>query len=263
MSVMPPPYLEELIPDSYLPSTTGNFIIKGSFFTPTTTVTVEGQTLNYITFVSDNEMLVNLTTGATEGTFDVTINNGTSVVFENALLVILGDVFTPTDSDYTVLSGNVDTSVDGEIKVEIENIAGAVEFYNIPNGQDFRVNFRIAKSPINSLEGTGLNSTKIQLCQSGTVLFSCSSYINYISTDNFYFFVQESSTGIGYGNPATNVTDLIGKLFTYERIGTTFRFKVNNVTVKTFTDTVPSGDLQIRIATQFLDIVNIKYIELL
>ena len=67
------PYLSELIPDSYLPDSTGNFILKGSFFTPSMLVEITGVTINYSTFVSDNEFRVNVTIGSEEGYKNVTL----------------------------------------------------------------------------------------------------------------------------------------------------------------------------------------------
>jgi len=68
-AIAPAPFLNEVIPDSYLPSTTGMFKLKGSFFTENMTVTTTGGMVNYITFNNDNDVDVNITTGATEGSF--------------------------------------------------------------------------------------------------------------------------------------------------------------------------------------------------
>lgn len=83
IATAPAPFLNIVIPDSTLPNTTGNFKLKGAFFTPTMTVVFEGQIVNYFTFISDNEIDVNVTTGATEGNFDITLNNGLSAIFPN------------------------------------------------------------------------------------------------------------------------------------------------------------------------------------
>ncbi len=102
MATMPAPYMEVLIPDSTLPSVTTDFTIKGSFFTPTMTVSIVGQTVNYVTFISDNEVRVNVTTGAAQGSFAVTLNNGLSVTYAAALVIVLGTVYSPVDANWTI-----------------------------------------------------------------------------------------------------------------------------------------------------------------
>ena len=121
IAVAPAPYLEELIPDSYLPNTTGNFILRGSFFTPNMGVIVEGQTINNKTFISDNEFRVNITTGSAEGSFDVTLNNGISQTFPDVLLVVLGTVFKPVQSDWQDTS-NIDVTVGDYTKVLLPDV---------------------------------------------------------------------------------------------------------------------------------------------
>ena len=49
-----PPYLTELIPNIYSPNTTNTIIIKGSFFTPETIVTIQGQSINSFKFKTEN-----------------------------------------------------------------------------------------------------------------------------------------------------------------------------------------------------------------
>ena len=101
-SSSPAPFLD---PNTYRvnQNTTSDITITGSFFTPTTTVTIAGQTVNSVTFISDNELLVNVTSNATDGFYDVIVNNGISTtatgIFEVKLSTWLdlragGDVFT-------------------------------------------------------------------------------------------------------------------------------------------------------------------------
>lgn len=264
IATAPAPYMDVLIPDSTLPSTTTNLTIKGAFFTPTMTVSIPGQTINYINFVSDNLIRVNVTTGVAEGLFAVTLNNGISATFNNALSIFLGTVYIPTASDYTVISGQSNLTVDGEVSVFANNVSGEVEFFDIPFGQNFRVSAMYRQSPLNTVAGAGVGDTTISLCQSGVKKFAMESYLAVIPSD-VGMYVTQASTGFDWPNfrynsgrgPISNKTD-----YTIERIGTIFYFKINNVIVYTFTDTLASGSLQIRVKTRFVDIVNLKYIAL-
>jgi hypothetical protein len=107
LSLQQAPYLIDVIPDSFLPSTTGDVDIYGEFFIPQMTVDFEGQTVNYLTFINSQHVKVNVTRGAAEGTFSVTLNNGIESVWNNAILIVLGEVFEPVDAtDWTVTQGS-------------------------------------------------------------------------------------------------------------------------------------------------------------
>ena len=64
--------------------------IKGSFFTPDLTVTINGQVVNSVTFISDNEIDVDFTTGTTDGSYSIEISNGCgSYKIDNVIIVQL------------------------------------------------------------------------------------------------------------------------------------------------------------------------------
>jgi len=148
IATAPAPYLEVLIPDSTLPSTTTNFVLKGAFFTPTMTVSIVGQTINYITFVSDNEVKVNVTTGATEGSYAVTLNNGIQAVFPNALLIVLGTVYTPEIADWVNIVQPIDVQK-GQALVKTANSIGTAELnFLLDKTKKYSIYFNITKSPL-------------------------------------------------------------------------------------------------------------------
>ncbi|QOG04348.1 hypothetical protein [Flavobacterium sp. MDT1-60] len=149
IATSPAPYLEILIPDSTLPSTTTNFVLKGAFFTPTMTVTIQGQTINYNTFINDNEVRVNVTTGAVEGLFSVTLDNGISATFSNALMVVLGTVFKPTTSDWENLIQPVDVSGNNILAKTIGSSGSARLALLINSAKKTSIYFSIIKSPLN------------------------------------------------------------------------------------------------------------------
>jgi hypothetical protein len=263
LSVYPAPNLSSVFPTRVYPSSTSAVTLYGSFFTPATIVSISGgHTVAQVVFINQGELQLSVVTTASEGDFSITISNGTSVTYANKLSVFIGTVYVPNNSDYTVISGNVDTSVNGEVKVVTDNVQGIVEFFNIPFGQNFRVNQNARRSLINTVAGVGLGTTRVCLYQNGARLFSLESYMNDARTDNVFYYINQKSTGFGYGASRGSVSNIYSNTVTFERIGTTFYIKSAGVIVHTFSDSLASGNLQIRVQTKHIDVVNIKYIEL-
>ena len=163
-SIYPAPFLNEVIADSYLPNNTGNFILKGSFFTPTMSVVIQGQTVNYLTFKSDNEVHANVTTGNAEGRFDVILNNGLSKTFPNALFIVLGTVFTPTEEEWINENTNIDLSVAGETSLRTFGLSGTAEWNkHLDYTKKIRFYFYPVKSPLGAETGNNLTENTITL----------------------------------------------------------------------------------------------------
>jgi hypothetical protein len=266
IATAPAPFLEQIMPSSYLPSTTGDLILKGSFFTPTMTVAIQGQTVNYITFVSDNEVKVNITTGATEGSFNITLDNGLSRTFSNALLIVLGTIHKPIQSDFTVVTGNPNTSIEGEFRLNLFNVACSADFFVIPPGQNFRVyatltNTSLNSSPVNG--GPNVDAISLLSTSDNLQKFAAKVYLNGVGIGN-KISAYQASTGFAYGNDrgqligSTTIVD--EPTFYFERIGTEYRLRTSTVNI-VFTDTFNST-LKIRVYARYFDLKNLKYVEL-
>lgn len=148
LAMAPAPYLEVLIPDSTLPSTTTNFSLKGAFFTPSMTIEIEGQTINYITFISDNLVKVNVTTGNTEGLFDVILNNGISATFTNALMIVLGTIYSPVTTDWISLSGSI-TAIDNRVEtLSYTSVGSALWNKELDWNKNFEIRCKPRKTPL-------------------------------------------------------------------------------------------------------------------
>jgi hypothetical protein len=126
MSGFPAPYLDKLIPDSNLPSTNFNILLKGSFFTPNMTIAFQGQTVVSKTFISSTEYRISLTTGATEGSFDVTLNNGVNIVYSKYFLVILGETYIPLASEFINITGGL-VAEDGGLASGVTGTQGTAD----------------------------------------------------------------------------------------------------------------------------------------
>lgn len=258
IATAPAPYLDELIPDSYLPSTTGNFILKGSFFTPTMTVTIPGQTINYIIFISDNEVRVNATTGSAEGYFDVTLNNGIAATFSKALLIVLGTVYTPASADW-ISQSNIDVSEVGKAKTQYNGVSGtAVWDKLIPiNATGFKVIFNIARSPLNTNTASSNEGITLTDQTTGTYwqwLWNMAG--NGASGQVLYY-----KNGV-YIHPVGWTALGFPKIEIYWN-GTSYILRVNNVNVEVLAGEFTNGNnLKLKAHVKYFDVENIKYVAL-
>lgn len=169
-----PPYIAELIPDSYLPSTTGNIRIVGDFFIPSmcdrtsnpNAIILDGiVTIHYATFINSQEILVNVTTGSIEGSFGITLNNGLITTKSNVLLLVLGTVYKPIQSDWINVVEPIDIVDDGEVKVSQYNILGSAVLdkakISIKPTINFRFLFNHENTPFEQNPQLADNSTKV------------------------------------------------------------------------------------------------------
>lgn len=254
------PYLRELVPDTYLPSTTGNFILRGSFFTPDMEITIEGHTINYQTFVSSNEFIVNLTTSATEGLYDVTLNNGLIAVFPDQLQVINGTVYQPINAEWINTSGNI--TLDNEnLRLLVDGSLGSTEWnrtFDIT--KDFQIYFTRKFSPI-AANGDFHSVDLVTF----TDLTTSDEYIIrsvYGSGGQGRFYILKNETSlynIIYGlNTDTNVIKL-----TFNESTNVMSVYIDNVLRYSFADTEFANDFNSVWNVQwYYDILDIKYIDL-
>lgn len=255
-AVLPAPYMEVLIPDSTLPSTTTNFTIKGAFFTPNMTVSIVGQTINYVTFFSDNLIKVNVTTGATEGYFNVTLDNGISRTFNGALLIVLGTVYKPTQSEWIIQSGVPDLSIEGEVHLTTYNSAAqAVWSKEFDYTRNFSVRFKLKPSPFGN-PGGNTATHGLELIGATDGLWK---YYLGIDPGNGY-------TGVGSSNGDGGVVPegsywLSPTVLEFRNYNGIFFLYSNNGLRKTYA-TPLSQNLKFRVLLRTWDVVDIKYIEL-
>lgn len=266
IAVQPAPFLSELIPDSYLPSNTGNFILKGSFFTPTMTVSIVGQIINYVTFKSDNEILVNATTGSAEGSFAVTLNNGISQTFPNALLIVLGDVFKPTAEDWLNVVEPIEF-ISNEVLTQSYGVKGSgVWDKELDYTKNFRVSFKLKKSPLGNIPNTNvgsintvefLNISDSTLAFGMKIIFQDSNYHKFLDIAEstfFYFTGNPTEINTFWNNPDMH-------LFEFRKTGANIYMYYNGVSKGLLAQTL-TQNTKLRISAKYSDVYDIKYIEL-
>ena len=71
----PLPYVSDFTQQRTLPSFDNTFSLKGAYFTPTTTVAIEAQTVHSVDFIDDNTLEVYYSSGNAEGSYDIEITN--------------------------------------------------------------------------------------------------------------------------------------------------------------------------------------------
>ena len=264
IATAPAPFLNIVIPDSTLPNTTGNFKLKGAFFTPTMTVVFEGQIVNYFTFISDNEIDVNVTTGATEGNFDITLNNGLSAIFPNTFLIVLGTVYTPATNEWTLTEPvNVDK---GDILVQTFGLEGKAEWSKVFDYTiDWSLRFMVKSTPLGSTYANNYTQKNIGLYNMSNVLRGYFGF--YTQNANNIFMTLGNATGSPTAlYPTLTDTDSIGY---FNNNNDTFELRCVSRILYLYKNNVLKGNigtltenLKLVSTISRFDIINIKFIEL-
>lgn len=253
------PFLYEVVPESNLPGVTADFIFKGAYFTKTTTVTVSGQTVNSVVFMSDNQLRVNITLGSAEGSFSATINNGQSKTFPDAILVVLGEVFTPDSSDYTITSGLMDLTTRGEAKLSGAQQDGKAtivsDTFLIPPDIDFEVRFALRSNPIDSGPQYYNRNCGLELFNPVDGAKQMGAF-RWAGITAYSIYLDETASNV---LTQSNVQE--GELIRFKRVNGLYTFLTGNTVRYNLANTY-NGNLRIRIHVHDVDMTNIKYIKL-
>lgn len=264
-SSYPKAFLNNLIPSSNRPNTTGDFILEGAFFTQNMTVVIQGQTINRITFESDNKVIVNVTTGPTEGTFDIILNNGTgAVTFTGAIFIVVGDVFEPATADWTktnpvnVIKNGVFSTVYGS--------QGSAVWNNkqLNFTKDFSVRFNFKFSPLGNAQSGAANAEFLELLRVSDSVPLFKMRVGYASTLLYFgsYSIANGWLDAQNLNKAANPQALnYTPVYRLDFISGNMILYQNGTVKRTFTDVV-SENLKIKINVKYFDIVDVKYIEL-
>lgn len=267
IATLPAPNLREISPGFYLPSTTGNITIRGSFFTPSMTVSITGQTVNYVTFISDNEVHVNVTTGVAEGLFSVTLNNGLSATFNNILSIVLGTVFTPAESEWTK-TGQIAFTDGTAITTVYNSIGTGVWSKNIDYTKNFRIEFKMRRSPLGITNELANENNYISLIKSSDYS-RIISFLPYVTsginrhglaikkgaaaTEIYFYWYNYPNMPDAYSameNMVVSLRWINGVMYVY----------VNGILRSTLAETINEVG-KIKVSVGYSDYINIKYIE--
>lgn len=261
----PAPYLTEILPYNLLPNTTANIVLKGSFFTPNMTVTIEKQTVNYISFKSDNEIHVNVTSGNLEGSFSIILNNGLLTTFPNSLLIIYGDSFSTKSTDYIDITQPIDLTINGEINVSQYNVLGTSILdpakLKLNSLKNFHFNFSLMHSPFGTSGFDGHQQFMSIYRVSDNVEVYRFSF--YQLTMTYTQFLLQSGTALNTSNYVDSGTLASGTLinFSFRKINGVITLYKNSTLLLTPSYVEPT-DMYIKFFIRRQDIKNIKYVEL-
>jgi hypothetical protein len=269
IATAPAPYMEVLIPDSTLPSTTTNFTIKGAFFTPTMTVSIVGQTINYITFVSDNLVKVNVTTGATEGLFSVTLNNGISATFNNALSIVLGTIFNTNEGDW-IKTQPID-AVLNEVNVKtFGSIGKAKSPIVIDITKNWEIRFVFKATPLGYANNhlSYIPGIRLKNISDNSEQYRFGLYLGSGGTGAGFMWASDdirvgASYAFGGGGGSINTPSYYneGNIIQLRWRNGIFYLYYNNVLKRTYVNAFTTN-LYMEFETSVFDITGIKYIEL-
>lgn len=267
MSVSPAPWIRELIPDSYLPDTTSNIRILGDFFTPTMCDRVNNAnaiilggvtTIHYATFVSSQEILINVTTGIVEGTFSCSLDNGLSTTKTDALLIVLGTVYEPKIDDWINVIDPIEFLDVGSVNLKVAYSPGSAIWSKILDvSKNFEIRFNAKLSPLMPiLEGSdnnvGFNPiVQIMSTLDDSVLWAYKNFRNsYLTFNRNTQHMEEFNMG---RFTRQKIRYIDGIWYCYVNNNLVYTSSINNnLTDNVYLKFSPSG----------IDLENIKFIEL-
>lgn len=275
MPISPAPYISELIPGSYLPDTTGNIKIIGDFFTPAMCDRVNNPNaiiiggvaaIHYAKFINSQELLVNITTGSIEESFPATLNNGLQTTKSDALLIVLGDIHKPVESDWDSVTGSIDLSVESKALVKTKDTSGGAflkdSFFKTDAINDFTVSFNFAKSPLEDSPSDGYHAyNKLTLHNKvdKSPLYVIQTVI--VNSSTFNVYVVNVATGQYYLS-SRSLNNYIGinlMKYSLKRVNGSIGFYENSVLKYTFSNQY-NVEMTVSVALRELDLENIKLI---
>ena len=254
--LIPAPFIDKIVTaDNKVyqqPSSTVDVNIYGSYFTPTTTVVITGLTVTNFVFKSDNHIQVKVQSTTTTGSFDVIVNNGVSTTKAKEWIVSTGEVTVPQPSDFSVVSGYANISKPGEILLKEANVTGVVKYFNIPDTEEFQLEFKGKHSPFMSPIAPVSNTVHVFVNGVEKVRLTFAS--NATQTYTYMY----SGTNFSQVSPILLQANLegLGKLKIEKKAGK-FKLLRNNVFHAETTEAY-SGNVEIRMTVKTFDFVEIK-----
>jgi len=257
LTIYPAPDVSSVTPASLLPGqTTQEFRIFGSFFTPATIVSIEGQTVNSVTFINQGELQLSVTAGMTEGNFDLIISNGTQVTYVDKIVVVLGITYEPSEEEWTDLQNDPKIDEIGIIEPTVFNQASSAIWKTIPAGMNFRITAQSqALFDVTGHDNIVSTQGDIQLLKTSDNSVGVTIYFRWYETNFGTLQVKVlGENGEQPGNPN-------GKSFMLERRNSIWRLYINNALVNEFS-TQLNEELKIKCQPMNLKLNGIRFIEL-
>lgn len=270
LSVYPAPNVSSVAPSKLMPGTTSQLTVYGSFFTPATIVSIASHTVNSVTFVNQGELVLSVTTSAAEGNFDLTISNGTTVVYNFMVTVMLGTVYLPQANEWTIVTGQPKVDVPGVVEITTFNSLITLRWNKpLEITRNFSVRMSFKRSPLGiPNESYGImqfslvrNSDKVRMFRLASNFDNNIGIIiantSLAMTGNDWYTLGNSS-GLAAG-PIDAFLDPREIEFRY--VNSVMYLYLNGTLKRTYTD-ILTENMLLEINVKSLNIKGIKYIEL-
>ena len=257
------PYLEEVRQVSTLPSNPTYFILKGSYFTENMTVVIEGNTITSTLFIDDNTFRVNLTTIATEGSYDLTLdnNNGTgAITYVDKIQIVTGTLYIPSSGEWIDLT-RLDVSQEGAAKITVFQQNGiGIWTQELDYTKDWLFEWKMQETPLGDAgaSGNGDYVADLQLINgAGSQVYGAEFRPNPTSVLSVYYV-----NGAQSDFAALDYADFFNTTFTFKYVGGLMTVLWDGVLKDTLTPITLTENLRLKIICPVMDTVNIKYIDL-
>jgi hypothetical protein len=275
LTVYPAPNVSGTFPTSILPSNTSALTVFGSFFTPATIVSISDHIVNSVTFINQGELLLSVSTSSSEGDFDLTISNGTSVVYQNKVSVYLGVVFKPQTADWTNIVEPIQID-DDKISVKtFGSLGSAVWNKEFDYTKNYIVSFRITASPLGYEPLYGNYQVKmvslVSASDNTTNKFAVEHWVDGSRThykvldvyvNNAYLSGQPAVYTTNYGDTsAQQYANFNQTVLEFRYQGGIMSLYKNSVLWMTLSTSI-TQNFKLKVQNKYMEIVDIKYIEL-
>jgi len=263
-----PPYLQDLILENSAPDSTGNVTLKGMGFKQDMTVLFEGQTINSIDVINGGLALVNATMGSLDGLFDITIDNGVSATFTDALFLTFGTVYEPTPADWLSVVEPIEFEGNDVETETYGSIGSAIWNKELDWTKDWELRFNVKASPLGIANVASYTPIlEFLKVSDDTREF----YITHVKTGSFVVSMWEQGNGgatgyistlIGGGTISEAVDAFTATKNPIIKYISGILYFYDGATIRATCALTLTENMKLKVKSKQLDIIDIKYIEL-
>lgn len=256
---LPSPYFRNTVPSNLIPSTTTILSVFSDYYTADSVTTIENCTILSSNYVGMGQYDFLVQSGATEEDVDITINNGTTVVFSGVLPIILGVVYIPTSADWEDITGSADYSVSGEVSIVTFGTEGRATYNKIiSSAVIWSVYATVQPSPLHSYVSSNEGTDFYEFIDQTT---SDVRSFRYYFSGPFYGAIAYFLNGTQIGTLQFITKSPTGFPVAFRFLNDASNFKIYANNTLLFTLTKLSNNQKFRVKSEHYDLKSIKYVE--